>query len=83
MADMLENQIRASLAIQRAEEAINNCIFLLKVKYTGITELDGDRFVEELTQLCSTARSLGRLEEIHENLLKDDQRNTEKEGRNS
>jgi len=77
---LLEAQIKAALAIQRTEAALSEARGNLATHFPAESREHMDAFLAYIDSLISISISLGRVKELHENCLKDDQRNTQKEG---
>ncbi len=67
---LLENQVETSLVLQEADETLN--IVLLKmVEQYAHNPVEGAILYKSLLGIVSTAKSIGRLENIQQNSLKD------------
>lgn len=76
---LLENQIKTALVLQKSRAVLIGAIKGMRRKYARNPQEDLELYTDLLTFL-DTAVEFGKLNYLHESLLKDDQTNTQKEG---
>lgn len=79
MRDLLEVQLEAIEALQTAEEKIERLINVISFTFSN-TDEESTLLRKALRELVEISTLYGRVTIRHEILLKDDTRNTEKEG---
>lgn len=79
MRDLLEVQLEAIEALQTAEEKIERLINVISFTFSN-TDEESTLLRNALRELVEISTLYGRVTIRHEILLKDDTRNTEKEG---